>query len=591
MASLPRLLAELQRRRVGRVAAAYAVVAWLIVEVANTVFPRLLLPDWTVTAIIVAALAGFPIAVVLAWSFDVVPDDASRGLTSRRRRTVGIALIVVMIATLAAMSTRLAERVQRRGMILDSIVVLPFENLSGDPDQEYFAAGMHDAVISELSRIGALRRVISRRSAVHYRNSDKTLDEIARELNVEGILEGSVTPDAGEVHVRLRLIRVHPDEQSIWSASYDRRLTDLPALHADIARAIAAEIRAELTPELTMRHARTTAVDPVVYDAYLRGMYHLHQGTRDAVEEGLRHLHRAVELNPGDARAYAGLALGYTNIGHGFAPPPDVWPRAREAALRAVRLDPTLAEAHAALAEVRMYADWDWEAAEAEFLRANELNPALAENHYHYAWFLTLFDRMDEAIVEHRRAQELDPLTPAPTAWLGELYVLLGRYDDAIAEANRALELRTNAPAGLTVLGNAYIGKRMWREAIETHSQLAAHNPNGRWWLGRTYALAGEHERARQTAAEIESGEMTSWNAFGLAMIYASLGDADRAFHWLEYQPAHSWLLSIRYPHWFGGIHDDPRFQQMLDRMGLEPWGQTPATSRRPPTLSASDEA
>jgi TolB-like protein/Tfp pilus assembly protein PilF len=564
--SLRAFLTELRRRRVWRAAAAYAVGAWLVVEIADTVFPRLFLPEWTVTAVIVAVVVGFPIVLVLAWSFDVLPEGEP-GAVAARRRWFGVTLAAGVLLAAGTAASKLWPRLAATDASLDSLVVFPFEDLTADPGQEYFAAGMYDALLGELGQVGALR-VISRRSAMRYAASDRTLPEIARELDVDAVVEASVTREGGSVRIRAQLIRAFPEERSVWSDTYVRDLRDVRSLHGDIARAIAQAIRVELTPEQAVRLAAAPSVEPEVYEAYLRGMYELNRSTADGFEAGLRYLHQAVEANPADAHAYAGLALGYATLGHGFAPPPDAWPRARAAALRAITLDPDLAEGHAALADVKLYHEWDWEGAERAFRRANELNPSLAMNHYHYAWFLALFDRMEEAIAEHRLAQSLDPLTPLHTAWLGELYRMDGRPDDAIREAEKAIEVAPESPHGLVVLGLAYATKGMFDEAIDAHERLVAASPPGRWLLGRTYAVAGRAEDARRIAAALEA-EPSAWNALGLAAIYSALGDTDRAFKWLDYQPNHAWLPWIRNLDWFEGLRGDLRLQALLDRMGL----------------------
>lgn len=566
-----RFLSELRRRRVWRVAAAYAVSAWVVVEVADTVFPRLFLPEWSVTAVIVAVVVGFPIALVLAWSFDIVPDASAGSAASRRRRWLRLGLAgCVLVAAVAAASV-VWPRLVTPAAALDSIVVLPFENLSADPEQDFFVAGMYDALLGELGQVGALR-VISRRSAMHYATSDNTIPEIARELNVDGVIEASIARTGESVRIRVQLIQALPDERPLWNETYVRDVRDVLVMHGDIARSIAQAIRIELTPEQARRLAAAPSVDPEIYEAYLLGMYHLNRSTPEGFETGLRYLHEAVQANPTDARAYAGLALGYATLGHGFEPSPDAWSRARAAALRAVALDPDLAEAHAALADVKYYYEWDWEGAERAFRRANELNPNLAMNHYHYAWFLAGFGRLEEAIAEHKRAQELDPLEPLHTAWLGALYTRDGRPDDGIREAQKAMDLRPNFPSGLFVLGDAYNAKGMHDSAIAAHERLVAETPVGRWVLARTYGLAGRTEDARRIAAELEA-EPTSWNAFGLAAVYSVLGDKDRAFHWLDYEPRHAWFPAIRRTSlgWFSNLYDDPRYQDLIDQLELPP--------------------
>jgi tetratricopeptide (TPR) repeat protein len=303
-------------------------------------------------------------------------------------------------------------------------------------------------------------------------------------------------------------------------------------------------------------------------------MFHLGRtadgaSTLEDRKKGLAYLQEAIDNDPGDAHAYAGLAAGYAMLGHGPDPPPDAWPRARAAALRAVTLAPDLAEAHAAMADVKLYYEWDWVGAEQAFQRANQLNPNLAMNHYHYAWYLALVDRLDEAITEHRRAQDLDPLTPLHTAWLGQLYTHGGRYDEAMAEAKKSLDINENFGVGWFVLGNAYTEQGRHDEAIAAQKRAAAINPSWSFALGHAYARAGLIEEATQILAELQARPRTSYNAFALSVLHAALGDLDEAFKWIAYEPHHAWVPWVRVEPHSAGLWDDPRFRSLLDRMKL----------------------
>lgn len=567
--SLRSLLDELRRRRVGRVAVAYAVTAWLVVEVADTIFPRLLLPDWSVTAVILLAVAGFPVAIVLAWSFDVVPDASGGTHTVRPRAWTGLLAGVLLVAVVGAGTSRFWARMVRPTGSMGSLVVLPFQNLAGDEGQEYFVAGMHDALISELAQIGSIR-VISRTSAIGYARSGRTVGEIARELNVDGVVEGSVRRTGDDVELRVQLIRALPEEQPIWAESYTRDVRATMAMHGDIARGIAQAIRARMTPREEARLTRAPEVDPQTFEAYLRGMHLLHDGAPERVEEGLRYLHAAVERNPADALAYAGLAYGYITVGHGPNGTPDVFARAGEAARRALTLDPELAEAHAALAQVKYYYEWDWAGAEREFSRANELNPSLASNRYHHAWFLYTQERMDEALAEHVLAKELDPLTPVHTAWLGGLYTWLGRPEDALPELRTINDLVPSNFWGAVLLGEAYAALGLPDSAIAIQRRVAEGRPRAQWLLARNLADAGHVDEARRIAADLEAAP-DPWRALGLGAIYATLGENDRAWEWLSREPHHAWLPTVRNAPWFAGLRRDPRLPDFLARMGLAP--------------------
>ena len=231
-----------------------------------------------------------------------------------------------------------------------------------------------------------------------------------------------------------------------------------------------------------------------------------------------------------------------------------------------MRLDPTIAEGYAVLADVKFYYEWDWEGAERAFLRANELNPNLAMNHYHYAWYLAVIDRMDEAIVEHKRAQELDPLTPVHTAWLGGLYWIEGNYEEAIAEIQKVFKLNPENRLALFLLANVYADAGRFEEAVATHEKIT-----GFWWsLARLYTEVGREEEAREIMAKLEE-EPNSLRAFGLAACYTDLGEKDKAFQWLAYEPHHAWVPAVRIFSWFTPLRDDPRFHELLQKMNLPP--------------------
>jgi serine/threonine protein kinase/tetratricopeptide (TPR) repeat protein len=451
---------------------------------------------------------------------------------------------------------------------IESLAVLPLENPSDDPNQEYFSDGMTEALMTELSKIGALR-VISRQSVMRYKGSDKSLSEIARELDVDAIVEGSVLRIGERVRVSAQLIGVEP-ERHLWADKYDRDFGDALILWSEVAQAIARQIEITLTPELQARLAARRSVNTETYEAYLKGMFHLNKMTPEGTKKGISYLHQAVEKDPADPLPYAGLALGYCIIGHGPAPSPEALPRAKAAALKALELDDTLAEAHAALAEVKLYYDWDWAGAEQSFRRAIELKPNVADVHAHYAWYLFLLGRLDEGLAEMKRAQELDPLLPIYTAWLGRQHWWAGQDEEAIEWARKSLELNPDFPVGLCVLGDVYAAKGIYEEAIAMHQKARAVAPHWGWSLGHTYALAGQRDEALKVLDELGK-EYQQNNAWGVAEIYAALGEKDEAFRWLEagYENRHNWIPWMRCNRNYEPLRDDPRFGDLLRRMNL----------------------
>jgi TolB-like protein/Tfp pilus assembly protein PilF/predicted Ser/Thr protein kinase len=457
-----------------------------------------------------------------------------------------------------------------RAATIDSIAVLPLENLTGDVEQEYFVDWITDELTGKLARVGALR-VISFASMMRYKGSDKPLQQIAQDLNVDAIVTGTVQQAGENVSIRVQLIDLFPEERSLWEETYDRVVTDVLMMHSEIARTIAQEVRAKLTPEAESILASSRQVNPDAQEAYLRGLYHMNQGTPDGYQKAVEYLHEAVEKDPSDPLAYAGLAAAYIQIAHGPLATKDSLPRAKAAAQRAFRLDDTLAETLNVFGFIAGYYDWEWEMAEKAFQRAIEINPNLAMAHYWYSWQLILFDRMKEAEAEHIRAQELDPLTPLHSAWLGGLYWIWGQYEKALEEIHKALELSPNSWTVLYVLGHIYVDRGMYEEAIEVLQKASARYKNLRFLLGCAYAKSGRRDEALEILSELEKMEPTPFGAFCLAEFNIALGNMDEAFRWLNYERPHCWLAWIRVLPPFRPLRNDPRLHEMLKKMNVLP--------------------
>jgi serine/threonine-protein kinase len=451
---------------------------------------------------------------------------------------------------------------------ISSIAVLPFKNLTGDPGQDYFVDEISDELIGHLGRIRALR-VISFTSMQRYKGTNKTLPEIALELNADALVEGTVQQAGNSVGMRVRLIKALPEERNLWEGAYDRTITETLMMYGDIARAISQKIKVKLTLQEETRFVSAGQVNPETYKDYLRGMSLLNGSTDKEFDEGMEILLKAVEKNPADPLVYIGLAYGYASLGHSPSAPPDAWQQARAAAERALKLDPNLAEGYAIIADIKTYCERDWKGAEQNFRRAMELNPSLALNHYHYAWYLALMRRMDEAIAEHKRAQELDPMTPPHTAWLGGLYWYDGQYDKAIAEAQKCFKMREVSALGLLITGYGYAGKGMYEEAIDAHRKLVEVTPRFKYALGRTYALAGKKDEAQKILAELEKEEPSPFGAWALAIMFASLGEKDKAFQVLAYEPTHAWIPWFSVDPQFYPLRDDPRFKELERKFNL----------------------
>jgi TolB-like protein/predicted Ser/Thr protein kinase len=447
------------------------------------------------------------------------------------------------------------------------LAVLPLQDLSGDAGQAFFAAGLHDTLITDLARIRALR-VTARASSRRYADTTRSIKEIARELNVDAVLTGSVARSGDRVRVTAQLID-GATENHVWTEQYDRAVRDVLSLQNEIVRAIAREVRVQLTPDEEQRLARARPVNPQAHELFLRGMFLVNQQNPDQVRKGLALLHEAVDKDPEHAVPYAYLAAGYASIGHAPMPPPDAFAQARSAALKALELDETIADAHAVLGELILYGErtWDWPAAERAFQRAIELNPELPRAHAHYAWYLALFDQWDESIASMRRAEEVDPLTPLWPAWRSFLANSAGRFDEGVLAAQKSLELNPGFPVGHGVLGMAYTGKAMYKEAIAAFEKVVSLRPGPEVGLGVAYARAGRTRDARTVAADLERAN----NPMGAAVVYGLLGDKDLAFRLLEaaYEERDSNIPWIQSDPNLRTLSDDPRFGDLLRRMNL----------------------
>jgi len=458
-----------------------------------------------------------------------------------------------------------------------SIAVLPLVNLSGDPAQEYFSDGLTEEMITTLSKISALK-VISRTSVMQFKGTKKPVPEIASALRVDAVLEGSVRRAGQRVRITAQLISAATDTP-MWAESYERDLRDVLALQSEVARAVAGEIRAALTPQERAGLTSARPVNPEAHEEYLKGRFYLNKMTPEGYEKGLAHLKKAVEIDPKNPLAYAALALGYSLIGHERFP--DAFTQARTAARKAEELGgEPLAEMYLAFGMIELCSDWDYDGARRDLRRALELNPSIGEAHRWYSWYLFLIGQRGAALEEMKRAQEVEPLTPLFAADRGWQYWWAGENDRAIEEARKSLDLDPNFNEGLHVLGCAYAEKGMFSEAIAAHEKLAAVDPAWRWALPRTWAQAGRKDESLRVLAKILNEKRKprgAWAGWFLAEDYAALGDKDEAFRWLEaaYRERHSFMPWIRDNRAFAPLRSDPRFQEIVRQMKL-PAGTNP---------------
>ncbi len=470
---------------------------------------------------------------------------------------------------------------------IESIAVLPLENLSGDPEQDYFADGMTEELITTLSKISALR-VISRTSVMTYKGARKALPQIARELKVDAVIEGSVLRSGNRVRITAQLIRAATD-QHLWAESYEQDLRDVLALQSDVAQDIAAQVRVKLTGQEKLRVASTRPLNSEAHELYLKGRFWWNKRTRESTEKGVAYFLQATEKDPTYAPAYAGLADAYLNLkDYGILPGREIYPKAIAAAKKAVELDDTLAEAHAALGIVKQELEWDWAGAEREFRRAIELNPGYARAHNLYALYQMAQGRPEQALAEIERARELDPLSPIISNNVASILHFSGHDDQAIEQGRKALELDPAMPALHWPLGLAYEQKGMFAEAEAGFKKAVGleKNPIYLAALGHVYAREGRRGEARLILKQLgELSKVRFVSPYELAVVYTGLGEKDRALDLLrqacEEHSGRLYLLGVD-PR-FDPLRADPRFGELLRRVGVRPLPSQGRSSDQPP--------
>ena len=455
---------------------------------------------------------------------------------------------------------------------IDSIAVLPLDNLSGDRSQEYFSDGMTDELIGEIARIRSLR-VISRTSVMRYKGgARKSLPQIARELNVDAILEGTVAQSGRKVRITAQLIRAS-DDRHLWSEKYESELGDVLALQNKVARAVAGEIEANLTLQERKTLARTRSVNPDAYHAFLKGNFFLYKGI-SGIGKSIEFFGQALRLDPSHSESYSGLAeaLCYAGI-FGLRPSAETYPEARRAALRALELDDSNSGAHNALGDVKQGYDWDLRGAEAEFKRSIQLNPSHLLTRLWYAECLSRMRRYDDSLAESARALELDPVSAASLVNRAMLFFRARRYDESIRTTEQALDLDPNIINAIWWQALSYAGKGNFPVAISQLAKAASVNdgPLFKSLIGFVYGLAGEKTKALAALKELTvMAKQRFVSPMDFAVVYAGLGDANGAFEWLEhaYQSRSIRISELR-SMYFDSFRSDPRYTDLMHRIGL----------------------
>lgn len=461
-----------------------------------------------------------------------------------------------------------------RSSDIQSLAVLPLENLSSDVSQEYFADGMTDELITALGTTNGLR-VISRSSVMVYKHVRKPLPQIAHELNVDAIVEGTVLRSGEQVRITAQLIRATADEH-LWSQSYQGDLRDTLELQDKVARAIADRIRVTVTSHERALPDSAKLVNPDAHDAYLRGRYFWNKRTEEGLKRAVTYFDEAIVKDPNYAQAYSGLADSYALLGdweYGALAPNEAFPKAKAAAAKALELDNTLGEAHASLAFCLDLFDWDWKSAEVEFERAIELSPSYATSHQWYAWHLIVAGRNKQGISELRKAEALDPLSLIISADIADALVIARKYEESTQQSRKTIEMDPSFAMAHYQLGQAFVQMHKYKEAIlelQEAIELSRGNPLCTSQLGFVYAVSGRRNEAFKILNDLKNGSNHKQShAADIALVYAGLNEKDQAFAWLQKAFEERSNPSILVRPAFDVLHSDPRFRDLLRRLGL----------------------
>jgi TolB-like protein/Flp pilus assembly protein TadD len=586
---LHNFFAELKRRNVYKVAVAYAVVAWLLVQVATQVFPFFEIPNWAVRLVVLLLILGFPIALVIAWAFEATQEgikrtevaDAMPVSAAIGRKKHAWIYVVVIAAAISVTLFFLGRYTAGNKSVASapnelptkSIAVLPFDNLSRDPDNAYFAEGVQDEILTRLAKVADLK-VISRPSTQRFKSAPADLREIAKQLGVTHILEGSVQKAGDSVRVNVQLINALTDVH-LWADTYDRKLTDIFAIESEIAKNVAENLKARLNGRAEEVLAARPTENPEAHELYLKGRYFWNRRSTASLRKAGGYFQKAIDLDPKYALAYAGLADVHSLVPvyAGTAPQDDV-PKALAAARKAVELDDRLAESHTSLGNA-LVSSVQLKAAEAEFRRALELNPNYATAHQWLAECLFGQGRFSESLAENERAHELDPLSLIINASYASSLAGAGRYEEAVKQARKTLDLDPELVPGHEILGQIYEDEGKLNEAIIEYSKAneLGPTPSNFAMLAHAYAKTGRMGETRKILDKLSdlSGQQYV-GSYPLAIVHLALGEKDEALRLLEQSFVERDILlqglfgSIKIDKRLDPLRHDPRFQKLVER-------------------------
>ena len=508
----------------------------------------------------------------------VTPSSSSQAAMAATpawwRRKFVLAIAAIGLLVLLGAGGWLYRSSGQSGETIDSVAVLPFVNASGDPNSEYLSDGITESLINSLSQLPHLK-VMSRDSAFMYKGKQTSVQTVGRELGVRAVLEGRIMKSGDTLSISTELVDAR-DNSHIWGQQYDQKLADVIALRNEIAKEMTTALRMRLSGDDEKRMAKSYTANPEAYQDFLKGRYWLGKRTEETLNKGIEYFQQAIDQDPAYALAYAGLADSYSMLANfGFVPPKEAYPRAKEAALKALEIDDSVAEAHTSLGFIKTEYDWDWTGAEREFKRAIALNPSYATAYTFYGGALWDMGRPEEAIEELKRAVELDPVSPISNQFLAGAFYLARQYDQAIEQERKTLDLDANFIMAHRYLGLSYVQKSMYKEGIAEFEKAVAISSGNTLLLsglGYAYAASGRRADAQKMLDQLsEISKQKYVPAAYRAYIYVALGEKDRAFESLERGYEERLISVIRVDPAFDPLRSDPRFADLLRRMNLQP--------------------
>lgn len=578
-----KFLAELQRRNVIKSVIAYLAVAWIVVQIGSIIFPVFEAPPILMQGLIILLSVGLIFWVGFSWMYDLTPsgflktDSTGYSEDTHRRNDRRLNLVILSALTVGILLLLVASfwagsrwaNPNTTGTSLQ-IAITPLTASNIDSDGEILVTGLTDGLIDEMSRINNLV-VMSIASSQYLKAGFLESNPVVRDQaeDVDYFISGNISKQDAFVKIDLILSK-SLDGRPVFTKTYTTDISNIRPFWKEVADELAMEMGLSVNEEQALKRAGIRPVSPETYELYLKGKYYLNRSTVEDWQRGIVYFEEAVNKNPADPHAYAGLAEAYITLGHSLNPPRDVFPKALAAAKRAIQLDSLNAEGWAALSHYHTYFGWDWALAEFAYHKANKLNPNMAYNHYHRAWYLALFGRMDEAIAAHKRAQEIDPFSSFHTAWLAKLYQMVGEHEKALEEVDRAAQMFDDNALSLQIRAQILMDLGENEAALKAMKRAIEINAGWKYWAyGQILFGTGNYDAGMELIKEIEQMEETPFYSLCIARLYFLAKDYDSGFRWLEKAKGHAFYPWIRVLNADEQLQSDPRYLMLIDELGL----------------------